>query len=109
MFSIIFFGVYLTPIQAYRRPIEDFTSSPYDDIIVDDNWDSQRINHGIIKRADTIADSIADKRPKYLNKKSTTVATTEQSEPHEAIKIADRIPVYRVRGKNKAVSESTDV
>lgn len=92
-------------MQTYRRPLEDYTSSPYDDVINNDNWDSQRLNHDIIKRADIVADN----RPRYNNKnlhaKATTMPSTAQSDAHESLKISANIPVYRVRTKSKSTTQ----
>lgn len=63
------------------------------------------MNHGIIKRADVIADN----RPKYTNKnlhsRTTTVPSTAQTDSHESVKISAHIPIYRVRGKGKSTTE----
>lgn len=98
-------------MQAYRRPLEDYTSSPYDDIVVDDNWDSQRINHEIIKRADVVA----DKRPKYINKSSrskttTAPSTAAHSDAHrDPTKATGHVPVYRIRGKGKNATQRSSI
>lgn len=98
-------------LQAYRRPIEDYTSSPYDDIVVDDIWDSQRINHEIFKRSDVVA----DRRPKYINKSARSKTTTASSaassaDAHgDAVKGTGHIPVYRVRGKSKNATHRTPI
>lgn len=90
-------------IKAHRRG-KTFTSSP-DEITVE-NWDSLKLTHGIMSRADVVRDVRSSKRirnpNRNLNERITTTTTAAtSSESTDETKAIDKVPAYRVRGRSR--------
>lgn len=102
--------------KAQRRGTTRYISSPDPNA---DNWESQKMSSNIMSRADTVSNTVQQPRRQRQYGRTIhgrTLTTTTSALPIEAIsldsstelKSADKVPVYRVRGRNKSKLQSTE-
>lgn len=92
--------------QAQRRGTAKFLSSPVEELA---EWDSVKTEAegSSISRADIITDGIQARRLRYRSTSTTTTTEKLASDDSDAnIKTSAKVPVYRVRGRNRTKSNT---
>lgn len=93
-------------LQAQRRGTTKFLSSP-DEV---PEWDSFKTAPDSISRADIVSDGAQSRRAaryRTTTEKSTASAASDDGDI-EVVKTSAKVPVYRVRGRNRAGKQITE-
>lgn len=80
-----------------------------------ESWESQKMSRGIMNRADTVSNTVQPRRHYGRNIIGRTTTTTTSlpietvpSDSLTELKSNDKVPIYRVRGRNKSKLQSTE-